>query len=188
MGGSPKGLFEVGGRRILDRLVDEAIAAFGDPPLLVANAPGAASWRADLAPIPDLIAGAGTLGGLYTAVVAGPAPVVCVAWDMPFISAPLLRRLAEGLETVDVFLPASDSRRGVEPLCGAYGPACAAPMRAAIARGDLRAIGFHDAVRVGVLSLDQVARFGRPEMLFFNVNTAEDLAAAERLREPLPSG
>jgi molybdopterin-guanine dinucleotide biosynthesis protein A len=181
MGGAPKGLFVVEGRRILDRLVDEAIAAFGTDPLLVANAPDAARWRAGLPPVADLIPETGTLGGLYTAVVAGPAPIVCVAWDMPFVRAPLLRRLAEGLASADVFLPASDGRRGVEPLCAGYGPGCAEPMRAAIARGDFRAIAFHPVVRVGILPAAEVARFGPPERLFFNVNTAEDLAAAERL-------
>jgi len=35
MGGAPKGLIEIGGRRILDRLVDAAVAAFGAPPLLI---------------------------------------------------------------------------------------------------------------------------------------------------------
>jgi molybdopterin-guanine dinucleotide biosynthesis protein A len=181
MGGASKGLLEIRGRRILDRLVEEAVAAFGTDPLLVANAADAARWRPGLSPVADLIPGAGSLGGLYTAVVAGPAPVVCVAWDMPFVRAPLLRRLAEGLEAVDAFLPASDGRRGIEPLCAGYGPGCVGPMRDAIARGDYRAIAFHPAVTVGILSLEEVARFGPPERLFFNVNTAEDLAAAERL-------
>ena len=48
MGGAPKGLLEVGGRRILDRLVDTFLEAFGTLPLLVANAPEAPGWRSDL--------------------------------------------------------------------------------------------------------------------------------------------
>jgi GTP:adenosylcobinamide-phosphate guanylyltransferase len=46
---------------------------------------------------------------------------------------------------------------------------------------DFRAIGFHDAVRVGHLPLDEVSQFGDPETLFFNVNTPDDLAKAEDL-------
>ena len=46
---------------------------------------------------------------------------------------------------------------------------------------DYRAIGFHDAVRVGHLPLDAVRRFGDPETLFFNVNSPDDLAQAEEL-------
>jgi molybdopterin-guanine dinucleotide biosynthesis protein A len=181
MGGAAKGLLEVGGRRILDRLVEAAVGAFGELPLLVANDPGAREWRPDLVAVPDAIPGAGALGGLYTAVVQAPAPVVCVAWDLPFIEAPFLRRLAEGLDAHDAFLPQSEGPRGLEPLCAAYGPGCAEPIRTAIARGDLRAIGFHPAVRVGVLDLVEVRRFGDPAKLFFNVNTTGDLAIAERL-------
>jgi molybdopterin-guanine dinucleotide biosynthesis protein A len=98
---------------------------------------------------------------------------------MPFVTPDLLRRLAAGLDRCDAFLPASDSRRGMEPLCAAYGPACREPMAAAIARGDLRAIGFHSAVDVGILPLDEVRRFGDPAMLFLNVNTPEDRIRAE---------
>ena len=46
--GRPKGLEMVGGRRILDRVADVLFEALGTPPLIVANAPEAASWRPDL--------------------------------------------------------------------------------------------------------------------------------------------
>ncbi|HEU4587665.1 MAG TPA: molybdenum cofactor guanylyltransferase [Gemmatimonadales bacterium] len=180
-GGRPKGLELVGGMRILDRLVAEFTAALGHEPLLVANAPDAPSWRAGLRVVPDARPGLGSLGGIYTAVLEGPAPVVCVAWDMPFVSAALIRRLADGLAEYDALLPESDGRRGVEPLCAAYGPACTAAIAASLDRGDLRAIGFHRDVRVGTLPLDEVRRLGDPERLFFNVNTADDLAKAEAL-------
>ena len=95
-GGVPKGLLEVGGRRILDRVVDAVQAVSGEPPLLVANAPDAASWRPDLKTIPDVRPGFGSLGGIYTAVTAGPSPVLSVAWDMPFVPEALLRALVDG--------------------------------------------------------------------------------------------
>lgn len=179
--GRPKGLERVGGARILDRLVDVFSDALGAPPLLVANAPDAPTWRPDLRVVGDVRPGMGSLGGIYTAVVEAPAPVVCVAWDMPFVTPALVRALADGLAEWDAFLPESDGRRGVEPLCAGYGPACAAAIAASIAAGDLRAIGFHRAVRVGRLPLEAVRRFGDPGRLFFNVNTADDLARADAL-------
>jgi molybdopterin-guanine dinucleotide biosynthesis protein A len=177
-GGGPKGLARVGGTRILDRLVDSFEAALGRKPLLVANAPDAAGWRPDLRVVPDRRPGLGSLGGLYTAVLEAPAPVVCVAWDMPFVPAGLIRALAEGLDHADACLPESGSRRGVEPLCAAYGPACGPAIAAALDAGDLRAIGFHRRIKVGILSTDQVHALGDPELIFFNVNTAEDLEEA----------
>ena len=180
-GGRPKGLEQVGGERILDRLVDTLRTALGQAPLLVANAPDAATWRPDLRTIGDVQPGFGALGGIYTAVIESPAPVVCVAWDMPFVSESLIRALAEGLDRFDAMLPQSGGRRGVEPLCAAYGPACREAIAASLAAGDLRAIGFHDRIRVGILPLDQVRVLADPEFLFFNVNTADDLAKADEL-------
>jgi molybdopterin-guanine dinucleotide biosynthesis protein A len=179
--GKPKGLEPVGGRRILDRLVDVMSSALGELPLLVANAPEASQWRTDLRTVPDVRPALGALGGIYTAVIEAPAPVVCVAWDMPFVSESLIEMLAEGLAQHDAVLPQSTGRRGVEPLCAAYGPACADAIAGSLAAGDLRAIGFHDRIRVGILPLEQVRRLADPELLFFNVNTAEDLARADQL-------
>lgn len=182
-GGIPKGLLTVGGRRILDRVVDALHAVTGTPPLLVANAPDAASWRPDLQTIPDTRPGFGTLGGIYTALAAGPGPVLCVAWDMPFVPAALLRALLDqmSVQNYDAVLPESSGRRGLEPLCAVYGPACAPAIARRLESGDLKAISFHADVKVGIVPLAQVRGFGDPDELFFNVNTPDDLARAEAL-------
>lgn len=182
-GGIPKGLLEVGGRRILDRVVDAVQAVTGGPPLLIANAPGAATWRADLRTIPDARPGFGTLGGIYTALSAGSGPALCVAWDMPFVPQGLLRALLDRMNKgrYDAVLPESSGRRGLEPLCAVYGAACAAPIERRLEKGDLKAISFHPDVRVGILPLAEVRGFGDPDELFFNVNTPDDLARAEAL-------
>ena len=180
-GGQPKGLLEVGGRRILDRVAAALTTATNEPPLLVANDPEAARWRADLQTIPDVRPGAGSLGGIYTAVSAAREPVLCVAWDMPFLSADLLRALVTGAAEFDVFLPESVGRRGVEPLCAVYDPRCIPAIERQLASGDLRAISFHADARVGTLSLDDVRALGDPEVLFFNVNSPDDLVRAEEI-------
>lgn len=179
--GRPKGLETVGGIRILDRAVAALQRATGEPPLLVANHPGAAAWRPDLRVVPDRRPGQGTLGGILTAVLDAPAPVLVVAWDMPFLAPGLLERLAAGLAGADACLPESGGRRGVEPLCAAYGPACAEPIARALDRADRRAIAFHEDVRVAIVPLETVRRYGEPERLFFNVNTASDLRHANGL-------
>ncbi|HEY6209695.1 MAG TPA: molybdenum cofactor guanylyltransferase [Gemmatimonadales bacterium] len=178
-GGRPKGLVELGGRRILDRVVDAVRGVTGAPPLLVANAPDGPGWRPDLHTVPDVRPGCGSLGGIYTAVVSGAGPVLCIAWDMPFVTPGLLRALVDGSAGYDAFLPESDGKRGVEPLCAVYGPACAPAIERRLARGDLKAIGFHPEVKVGTLPLERVREFGEPDVLFFNVNTPEDLERAE---------
>jgi molybdopterin-guanine dinucleotide biosynthesis protein A len=183
--GRPKGLLEVGGHRVLDRVVAAMRAALGTDPFLVANAPDAPQWRSDLRCVPDLRAGMGSLGGVYTALAGGAGPVLVAAWDMPFLEPELLAALIAGASSYDVFLPESGSpghgSGPVEPLCAVYGPGCLAPIERALGRGDLAMISFHDSVRVGTLSLDRVRSFGDPTVLFFNVNDPADLERAERL-------
>jgi molybdopterin-guanine dinucleotide biosynthesis protein A len=180
-GGRPKGLELVGGRRVLDRLTDAFVEALGESPLLVANAPEAPGWRPDLRVVPDVRPGLGALGGIYTAVVTAPAPLVLVAWDMPFVTPALIRELASGLSECDVFLPESDGHPGCQPLCAAYGPGCTRAIEASLDRGDLRAIGFHQEVNAGILPLARVRTLGDPAQLFFNLNTPDDLAEANAL-------
>ncbi len=183
--GRPKGLQELGGRRVLDRVVDTMCAALGSPPLLVANASDAPSWRPDLRCVPDLRPGLGSLGGVYTAIASGPGPVLVVAWDMPFLERTLLETLIAEAGDHDAYLPVSGvpghGSGALEPLCAVYGPGCLAPIERAFARGDLRMISFHDSVRVGTLSLDRVRAIGDPAVQFFNVNDPVDLERAERL-------
>src|SRR2546428_7817036 len=150
-GGLPKGLEEIGGRRILDRVADAVAAATGAPPLLVANDPRAPSWRTDLRTVPDVRPGCGSLGGIYSAVLAGPDAVLCVAWDMPFVTPELLVALAAGFAPWDAFLPESGGCRGVEPLCAVYGPACAPAIERRGARGGAGGSPLPPPVRGGVI-------------------------------------
>jgi molybdopterin-guanine dinucleotide biosynthesis protein A len=170
-------------------VVERVQAVTGALPLLIANAPGASAWRPDLKTIPDTRPGFGSLGGIYSAVTAAPEPVLCVAWDMPFVPQGLLQALIEGATRggaggaghYDAFLPESSGRRGLEPLCAVYGPACGPAIARRLETGDLKAISFHADVSVGILSLAQVRAFGDPEEMFFNVNMPDDLERAEAL-------
>lgn len=179
--GAPKGLEQVGGERIIDRLKRALEEAIGEPPILVANAPDAAKWLPGVRVVSDRLPERGSLSGIYTAVTAGEGPVLVVAWDMPFVPVGLLQALVQESNGYDVFLPESGSRRGVEPLCGVYGPACAGAILRQLKRHDYRAIGFHSEVKVGTLPLQRVAAFGDVNTVFFNINTPEDLARAEKL-------
>ncbi len=179
--GRPKGLEQVGGARLLDRVVDAAREATGADPLLVANAPEASGWYPGLEVVADLIPNCGSLGGIFTAVAVREGPVLVVGWDMPFLSVDLLQALIEGSEAYDVFLPESPGPLGVEPLCAVYGPGCKEPIRESIALEDFRTTVFHEAVRAGTLPLDKVTAFGDPETLFFNVNEPDHLQVAESM-------
>ncbi len=180
-GGRPKGLEMVHGMRIIDR-VAAALRPNTDALLVVANDPTSDRWLPGDPRVADVRPENGSLGGLHAALWHAKGAVLVVAWDMPFVSVGLLghlRSLGEG--GVDAVLPASGSRRGLEPMCAWYAPACLPAIEAALDRGDRRLVAFLDDVRVTRVPAEDVARFGNPDRLFLNVNSADELERANAL-------
>jgi molybdopterin-guanine dinucleotide biosynthesis protein A len=177
-GGLPKGLERIHGVRIIDR-VRAALEPAVDDLLLIANDDGAAEWLPGVRCASDVLRQVGSVAGIHAALVHAGAPVLVVAWDMPFVPTGLLRALRDAGQNADVAVPESDSRRGLEPLCAYYGPACVAAIERRIAADDRRVIGFYDDVRVARVPVAEVTRFGDPARLFMNVNTPEERILAE---------
>jgi molybdopterin-guanine dinucleotide biosynthesis protein A len=122
--------------------------------------------------IADEIAGAGPLGGIYTAIVRSPRErTLVVACDMPFLSSTLLRTLA-AVPDADLVIPRH--AKGYEPLCAIYSRACADDIRQRLARGLNEASRLPAGVRVTELDVDN-------ETFFVNVNTPHDYERAKGL-------
>ena len=177
-GGLPKGLERVRGVRIIDR-VRAALEPVVDDLLLVANDADASDWLPGVRCESDVLRDVGSVAGIHAALVHAGSPTLVVAWDMPFVTTALLRALRDAGQGADVAVPESDSRRGLEPLCAYYGPACIAAIERRLAADDRRVIGFYDDVRVARVPLAEVTHFGDPALLFMNVNTPEERILAE---------
>ena len=183
--GSPKALAEVGGVRVIDRVVRTLEAADGvDGIIAIVNDPELGA-QAGLPHRPDVLYGAGALAGVHAALLwareMDRAGVIAAGCDMPFLSSALVSELLRHAHSYDVVIPESDNPRGVEPLCAFYGPGCIAPIEAAITRGDARMVSFHADVHVHRIPLDVVRSFGDPAVIFMNMNTQADLAEAGRI-------
>jgi molybdopterin-guanine dinucleotide biosynthesis protein A len=183
--GSPKLLENVGGVRIVDRVAEalaevctERVAIVNDS--VIAGSIGL-EWRPDVVPGGGAVAG--VLTGLRWAAERGDDAILAIGADMPFVPPTLLRALSDVIEATgaDAVLPVSSGRRGLEPLCAAYSVRCEPAIAAALARGDRRMIGFHDAIRVEQLAARDVRHHGDPDRIFFNVNTPADREFADRL-------
>jgi molybdopterin-guanine dinucleotide biosynthesis protein A len=169
--GQPKALEAVGGEPIAVRAIRALREAAGRV-VLVANEFD--TYRAlGLEMRSDLRPGLGAL---------------VAACDMPFLSAQLLRELVNDAGGDEVVAPESESRRGLEPLCAWYGSGCREAIEAALERGDRHVISFFDEIPVRTLPLDDVARFGDPELMFLNVNTPEDRERAEEAVRRMEGG
>ena len=181
LGGVPKGLLDVGGRRMVDRVAD-AMRGTCDELLLVANADDAATWVADARVTRDLRPGFGAISGIHAALGASDGDVVVVAWDMPFVSRALVAALRGASAGVDAVVPErAGSRWGVEPLCAWYGRSCLAPIERALAAGDARAGAWLDGVRVARLDAAALGAIGEPATMLFDVDTDDDLTDARAM-------
>jgi molybdopterin-guanine dinucleotide biosynthesis protein A len=132
--------------------------------------------------VPDRIAAAGALGGIYTALLEAPTDLVLViACDMPFLTAAFLELLAVRAETepdADAIVPRDD--RGRHPLCAAYRRRAAAAFKTRIDAGELRVLDALGAVAVREIGPDEIAAHDHDGRLLLNVNTPDDYARAQQ--------
>jgi len=180
MGGEPKALLELGGRRIIERVLD-VLRAVADPVLLVTNTPELYRFLG-LPMIPDAFPEGGSLGGIFTGLRAAPGDTAfTVACDMPFVSTAVAGLVTSRAPEADVVAPRVGGQW--ETLHACYGKACLDPMERRLREGRLKITGFFDEVRVLAIPEEEIARLADPSRVFMNVNTPEELARARALVE-----
>ena len=183
MGGGDKGLHEIGGKAILARVI-ERVRPQVDALVLNANGDPARFSALGLPvvsdPVPDFAGPlAGVLAGLEWAVAHHPQAhyIVTVPADGPFVPRNLVRHLADALATEDADLATAASGVQTYPVVGLW------PVRLRLALKEA-------LVKEGVRKVDAwtkrycraIAPFpAEPVDPFFNANTPEQLAEAERL-------
>ena len=169
--GVPKATIELGGIPLVERALrplrgaglEIAVVAKQEDELPALDAPVWIEARSERHPL------AGILEALER--VGGRAVLVC-ACDMPFVTAEVVAHIAGQPGTV---VPEAGGR--LHPLLARYDPAATDTLLAALAeRAPL-----HEAIHRGgaeVIPETEIASFGDPERLLFNVNTPADLARA----------
>ncbi len=173
-----KFLLPLGGRRIIDRVLDAVRPAC--PRVIISANDSDAVADLGLPVVRDAETGHGPLGGIVAGLKAvQPGACLAVGADMPFISAELLAHLAGRASEADVIIPRHGGH--YEALCCVYGPRCLEPAQELLRSGRNKIIDFFDRVSVSEVPESELAQFGRPEVMFFNVNTPADLAEGEEL-------
>jgi len=178
MGGEPKALIQLGGRRIIERAI-AVVREIVDDVLVVTNTPELYRFL-DLPMIPDAFPDHGSLGGIYSGLAAaGGDAAFTVACDMPFLQAEVARLVVERAGEADVVIPRAGDQ--LQTLHAVYGKACLPHMEARLRAGRLKIVGFFDAVSVLEIAEAEVARHADPSVVFMNVNTPEELERARAL-------
>ena len=188
MGGGDKPLTRIGGATILSRVL-ERLKPQCTRVVLNANGDPARFADTGLTVIPDNVpdfAGplAGILAGLDWAAVHAPdiAYVASVPGDCPFLPRDVVARLHQARGASGQPLACARSGEWRHPVVGVWPVALRDDLRHALTKEDLRKIEIWTA-RHGVALADWPAE---PVDPFFNVNTPEDAAAAERLAAQYP--
>ena len=182
MGGKPKSLLELGGRRIIERVLDAVAPAVADV-LIVTNTPELYGFLG-VPMVADVYPDHGSLGGIFSglAAAAGDAAFT-VACDMPFLHREVARLVVSRAAEGDVVIPRVGQQ--LQTMHAVYGKACLAPIEARLRVGRLKIVGFFDSVRVVEIDEAAVARHRAPDVVFMNVNTPDELAHARALAEEL---
>ena len=182
MGGSPKALLELNGRRIIERVADVVASIVGDV-LVVTNTPDLYAFL-DLPMVGDVHPDHGSLGGIYSGLHAAAGDAVfTVACDMPFLHPDVVRLVVSRAGEADVVIPRSGDQ--LETMHAVYGKRCLAPMATRLAARQLKIVGFFDDVRVLEIPESDVARYRDPAIAFMNVNTPGELARAREIAATL---
>lgn len=173
--GAPKALAELASRPLVARVV-ATVGSAGLDPVVVAK-PDSPLPKLDCRVLTEPSKPQHPLTGVVAALSASAGRgVVVIACDMPLVPSKLLTWLAQLEERLAV----CEVGGRLEPLLGRYSPeVCEALAEALDAGASMR-----DAVAAldpFVVPEERVSRFGDPGRIFFNVNSPEDLAAAEEM-------
>ncbi len=183
MGGGDKGFRRVAGRRLIDHVIARLADQCG--PLAI-NANGDPSRFAEfgLPVLPDSLPDfpgplAGVLAGLDWAAGFGAGAIVSVAADTPFFPRDLVARLRDAAGPSGLALAASRDAEGKlwqHPTFGLWPVSLRGDLSAALQGGLRKIVLWTERHGAGIAEFPSA-----PFDPFFNINTPEDIAEAERL-------
>lgn len=170
--GTNKALLKIDGTTIIKRVTGTLSSIF-DEVIIIANDPLPYSFL-ELKTYPDIHIGAGSLGGLLTAIVESRSDYTFVtACDMPFLDTYCIKRLLSiPRDRYDALIPFIGGR--AHPMHGLYSKRCAVAIEAMIKDGNLRINSLLE--HIPVKRLTEADFTGLPIATSVeNINSEEDL-------------
>jgi molybdenum cofactor guanylyltransferase len=185
MGGGDKPMRQIGGRPILARVIAR-LAPQCDGLILNANGDPKRFASFGLPVIPDTVENfPGPLAGILAALdwAAAHRPdagwILSAAGDCPFLPRDLVTRLHRARVEQDAQLAVAASDEQSHPVIGLWSVALREELRHALVVEDIRGVGrWTERYRLATVTWP-----AEPFDPFFNANTPDDIATAERLAE-----
>ena len=177
--GENKAFISVGGRRILDRLLDVFSVLF-DEIILVTNHPESfLQW--DLTIVTDIFDLRSSLTGIHTGLFYSNNPYAFFsACDTPFLKKELVEVLVKQIEQkIDIIMP--ETANGFEPLCAIYSKRCLKTAEDHLKANKVKIQWAFRSNRIKNIPENQLRTVDPELRSFLNINTPEDLARAEEM-------
>lgn len=183
--GTDKAFVPLLGKPMIEHVLERVSDLGQDETILITNHPSDYA-HLNLPMYSDIVPEKGSLGGIYTAIYYSNSEyILAVACDMPFLNRELLQymshlRMAED-GPFDVIVPRVANYP--EAIHAIYRKSCLEPIRSRIDADKLKIIGFYDDVRVRYIDEPEYRPIDPNGLSFFNANTPEELAEAQRLAD-----
>ncbi len=181
--GQNKAFLDVGGKRIIDRLLAVYQPIF-DEIVIVTNDPRA-YLDLDTAIVTDIFPYRSSLTGIHAGLFHATRPYAFfAACDTPFLLPGVIHQILNTLSPgLDGVVP--QTSMGFEPLCAVYAQRCCGVIAQRLNNQRFQIKGFFKKLRIRSLS-EKSLRQQDPELRsFFNINTPDDLARAQEIATQL---
>lgn len=127
----------------------------------------------------DLVAGCGSLGGLYTGLKqAHTEYVFVVACDMPFLNPILIRYMVSLRDETDIVMVRLE--QGLQPTHALYSRRCLPVIEGMLQARQLKIqyLATHPSLQIRLVAESELRKIDHEGLSFLNVNTPADLDAA----------
>lgn len=175
--GTPKALLLFDGEPLIVRVVATLRRLFAE--IVVVAAPGQSLPSMPATLVRDEVEHQGPVAGIYYGLRATAGdPSFVTSCDSAFLNVDLIAHLLSEIPGHDVVVPHWQGR--YQPLHAVYRRSVSPLLAEQLARGELRPVYLFDRVRTRRIDEEEIRRFDPDGASFFNMNTPEDYAEAQR--------
>jgi molybdopterin-guanine dinucleotide biosynthesis protein A len=176
--GTDKAFVKLGGRSLLERVL--ALAEAVSPSVYIVGSRQKFARFGSV--VEDVFVGRGPLGGIHAALQSSRTEVnLILAVDLPFVEVQFLRHLLESAVTHPAaVVTAPRTSDGWQPLCAVYRRSFADLAEAALTHGKNKIDRLFADIEVLTMGERELAKMGWSPAMFRNLNTPEEVDAAQR--------
>ena len=193
--GANKALTELAGKPLAGWVLDALRAVTDDQLIVTRDASGPGLTQFGVPVVVDRLEARGPLTGLHAGLKAAESDLcIVVACDMPLVRESLLVLLARSIGTFHAAIPyvgegapplpgeyTTAREAGLQPLLAAYRRRCIMPLEKLLREGSVPTGALPALIPSRIVHPSEWREVDPDARSFFNVNTPEDLAEAQRL-------